>query len=170
MNLQGRWNRSRTALQASSPWRHAHRSVAAHFEKKHRLKRLQPSRTKQDAYPIHYTAIRCCPPRTASTMRSISAAFWCRLTTIRPSPCTPSARAIQFIGKIERRDDRHAKRVRARQFVGRLPHLDVEVCRQFRDVGLIQIALHGVSLAVNLDGDDTRGHGRVRDSACRCGK
>ena len=30
---------------------------------------------------------------------------------------------------------------------------------KFRDVGLIQIALHGVSLAVNLD-DDTRGHGR----------
>lgn len=90
MNLRVQVEPLRAALQASSPWRHAHhaalqltceRSIGSNDAPNHHAQSRTPKRS--------YTAIRRCPLRTASTRRSMASVF----SLTWPSMPTPSARA-----------------------------------------------------------------------------
>jgi hypothetical protein len=61
-----------------------------------------------------------------------------------------------FVRDVERRKHGELERVTGRRFVGRQPHLFVDVRRQLGNVGGIETASDRILLSVNLDGHHTR--------------
>ena len=71
------------------------------------------------------------------------------------------AGAEELVDDVERGDDGDAQRVRAGELLRGQPHLLVEVVGELADVLRLEVAPHGVTLAVDVDVNDAAFHGRA---------
>src|SRR6516165_10244656 len=64
------------------------------------------------------------------------------------------ARTKELVDDVERGDDRDAQRIGTRELARGEKHLFVEIARELADVLRVELAPHGVTMAVNVDVND----------------